>query len=98
MPLRVRVRILDVTAVGALIRGDHDEVVWRGKPKVRGQVKQRTRVANCFSACAPPLTYRSTPNHQQGSVSRRLESHRCLAWAESQTHNAAGPSGFPISP
>ena len=27
--------------------------VWRGKPKVRGQVKQPTRVANCLGACAP---------------------------------------------
>jgi hypothetical protein len=42
--------------------------VWRGKPKVRGSVKQSTRVANCLGACAPPHDLPSTTNHQRGSV------------------------------
>ena len=42
--------------------------VWRGKPKVRGPVKQSTRVANCLGACVPPRELPSTTNHQRGSV------------------------------
>jgi hypothetical protein len=42
--------------------------VWREKPKVRGSVKQSTRVAHCLGACAPPRDLPSTTNHQRGSV------------------------------
>lgn len=42
--------------------------VWRGKPKVRGPVKQSTRVAHCLGACARPHDLPSTTNHQRGSV------------------------------
>ena len=42
--------------------------VWRGRPKVHGEVKQSTRVARCLGACAPPLDLPSTTDHQQGSV------------------------------
>ena len=31
----------------------------------------------------------------QGPFSRRLEAHRCLEWAERQTHETARPSDFP---
>src|SRR6266446_7470780 len=67
-----------------------------GKPKVRGQVKQPASVAHCVGACAPPLTYRSTPNHQPGSVFKTVGVSSILTWAESQTDNAARPSGFPM--
>ena len=43
-------------------------LVWREKPKVRGSVKQSTRVAHCLGACAPPRDLPSTTNHQRGSV------------------------------
>ena len=42
--------------------------VWREKPRVRGSVKQSTRVAHCLGACAPPRDLPSTTNHQRGSV------------------------------
>ena len=42
--------------------------VWRGKPKVRGPVKQRTSVAKCLGAYAPQHDLPSITNHQQGSV------------------------------
>ncbi len=42
--------------------------VWRGRPKVHGQVKQSTRVARCLGAFAPPHDLPSTTNHQPGSV------------------------------
>ncbi len=42
--------------------------VWRGKPKVRGPVKQSTRITDCLGACAPPHDLPSTANHQRGSV------------------------------
>ena len=45
---------------------------WRGTPKVHGQVKQPTRVANCLGACAPPHDLPSTTHDQRGSVSRTV--------------------------
>jgi len=51
----------DVDSIGT---GD----IWRGRPKVHGQVKQSTRVARCLGACAPPHDLPSTTNHQPGSV------------------------------
>jgi hypothetical protein len=42
--------------------------VWREKPKVRGSVKQSTRVAHGLGAFAPPRDLPSTTNHQRGSV------------------------------
>src|SRR5712691_7089475 len=44
------------------------------------------------------MTYHPQRTINDGPISRRLESHRCLAWAESQTHKTARPSGLPHQP
>src|SRR5712691_5709495 len=59
---------------GASVFDDLDAVnsvigqVWRGMPKVHGQVKQPTRAANCLGACVPRHDLPSTTNHQRRSV------------------------------
>ena len=65
--------------------------VWRGKPKVRGPVKQPTSVESCLGACALRMTYHPQRTINEGPFSRRFETHRCLEWAETQTHGDRTP-------
>ena len=73
-----------------------DNELWRGKPKVRGQVKHINEGCKLPPALARlSVTYHPRRTINEGPFSRRLEAHRYLEWAERQTHETARPSSLP---